>query len=239
MALATLNDVQRVLDSVPPSGQGRIIIGSSGHISTVDATAILDAIEGQIIATLGFAPAISAFTKEIHAKLVGFHIWIHIIDQSQGGGDIPEYVHEWKKWADGMLESAKNGDISIAPEEDEDAVQLAAYSSLIRSVKDEPVGLTENNWMRLSCAPVVKKSETIRTAEHGGGTILVRGTDYLINWPQAEILMISGGAITTGDTVYVSYTHVERAPFEKAPDRVEYSDRGGAPNWNHLFNSDR
>lgn len=239
MALAVLTDVQRVIDSAPPSGTGRIRIGSDGAISTLDATAILDAIEGQITAILGYAPSVNAFTKEIHAKLTGFHIWIHTIDQSQGKGEIPEYVKAWKEWADKMLESAKDGDIAIAPAEDDDAVQLAGFSSLFRSVQDEPVVLTDNDWMRLSCQPVVRDSEEIRSAEYGAGTLFARGTDYAINWPQGEIRLIIGGGIASGTTVYVSYTHLERKPFEKAPERVQFTDRTAIPNWDGLFDGER
>lgn len=239
MAIATLEDVQRVLDSIPPSGTGRIRIGSDGAISTNDASAILDAIEGQVIAILGFSPTVNAFTKEIHAKLTGYHIWIHVIDQSQGKGEIPEYVKEWKAWADKMLEMAKDGDLTIPPEEDDEVLMLSASVDLIRSVEDEPVNLNENDWRQLSCQPVVRHSERIRSEEYGGGTLYVRGTDYLINYAQAEIKMITGAGITDGERVYVSYTHIERAPFRKRPERVEYDDRVGIPNWDGLFDGGR
>lgn len=236
MALATLEDVQRVLDSVPPSGTGRIRIGSDGAISTEDAGAILDAIEGQIDAILGFAPAVSAFTKEIHAKLTGYHVWIHVVDLSRSEGKIPEYVKEWKAWADKMLEMAKEGDLTIPPAEDDDAVQLAAHSSLIRSVEDEPVLLVENDWAQVKSPPIVKNSEKVRTDKYGGGELCVRGTDYLINWPQGELKLIpTSTKISSGDTVYIAYTHIEDAVFRKIPQRVQYDDRGGAPDFDGLF----
>ena len=236
MALATLEDVQRVLDSVPPTGTGRIKIGSEGAISTEDAEAILNAIEGQIIAMLGFSPAVSAFTKEIHAKLTGYHVWIHVVDLSRGEGKIPEYVKAWKEWADKMLEMAKEGDLTIPPAEDDDAVMLAAHSSLIRSVEDEPVLMVTNEWSQVKSPPIVRNSEVVRTAQYGGGELCARGTDYYINWPQGELKRVpTSTKITSGMTVYIAYTHIEDAVFRKVPQRVDYSDRGGAPDWDGLF----
>jgi hypothetical protein len=237
MALATLADVKRILDAAPPTGTPRIIIGSDGNISVVDATGYLDAQEAYVIGALGFVPVSSSkLAKEIHANLTAFHIWIHCIDMSVGGGELPEYVRKWESWALATLASIKGGTISLEPEA-EPASSITAFGSLIREIVDEEIDLTQFDYQRLSRAPIFPSSERVCTEKRGAGTRYVRNTNYIFNYAQGEIMALA--TIPDDTTVYVSYVHIEKAPFSKEPERVDASDRSGVTNWDGLFGGDR
>ena len=234
MALATLADLKRLLDSAPIIGKARIKIDDTdGNISEAGAQAFLDAQEGYVYARLGYTPSASALVKEIHGKLAAYHIWIHIVDRSHGDGEIPEYVQEWKDWAEDCLKDARKGNFDIPRESD--AVPMRALSSLVRQVWDEPVTIRTNDWIKLKSYPIVPKSELVFSAKDKGGIAYVRDTDYRINYEQNEVMAISGGAIADLQEVYFIYQHLETALIKKDPERVDYDNRGAIPNWAGLF----
>jgi len=233
MAIATIADLKRVLDSEPPKGNPRIGIGSKGQISENSAQAFLDGMEGYILAKLGFTPEATAFIKTIHAKLSAYDIWIHIIDRSTGEGEIPEYVKEWKAWAEKQLDDAKKGEIQIIPL---DAAPSAdAFSSEFRQVIDEEVTMEHDEWVKLDFFPILTNSELVYSAANKGGTLYVKGTDYQIKYKQREIKALSAGGITDLQKVYVTYMHLESKQIYKDPERVEWADRATTPNWEGLF----
>lgn len=239
MAIATLTELKRLLDSDPPRGKARIGIGSDSEdqMTNTSAQAYLDAQEGFILAYLGYSPEVTAFTKEIHGKLTAWHIWIHVIDRSHGEGEIPEYVQKWYDWAIECLEGAKNGTLVIAPLSD--AVPVEAFSSEFRQVVDEEVTLKHDDFVLLDYYPMVPKSEIVYSGKDKSGTKFTRGTDYVIKYRQREIKALSTGSITDQQTVYISYMHVESKQIYKAPERVDYDDRSTTPGWEGIFGGQR
>lgn len=239
MAIATIADLKRLLDSAPPRGKARIGIGSDekDQITEANAQSYMDAQEAFILAYLGFTPTVDAFTREIHGKLTAWHIWIHIIDRSHGEGKIPEYVQKWYDWAMEQLENAKNGTVVIAPETEK--MPIEAYSSEFRQVIDDPVTLQHDEYVRLKYWPVVPKTEVVCSKKDGEGIKYVRGTDYIIKWRQREIKALSSGTIADLQKVYVSYMHIESKQLYKSPERVEHGDRNVVPGWEGIFGGSR
>ena len=238
MAIATMSDLKRLLDSQTPSGTPRIEISEEGDITEASCNAFLTGQEGFILAYLGYTPettgAIGQTAKEIHGKLTAWHIWIHIIDQSAGEGKIPEYVREWYKWAMEMLKMAKAGELDLRPSTTK--TPLRAFSSEIRQVRDAEVTMETNDYVKLPYYPVIPNSEVVYSEEHQGGTQYTKDTDYKINYEQAEVMAISGSAITDQQKVYFSYAHLETRKIKKRPERVDYGNRGNAaPNWEGIF----
>lgn len=235
MAIASIDDVKRCLDAVPPSGKARIEIAADGQITEAGATTFLDGQEAYILAKLGYTPDVTnKLLIEIHAKLTAFHIWIHIVQLSHGEGEIPEYVWEWKNWAEKCLEDAKSGDLDI-PAATSDVTPLRAFSSDMRQVVDEPVTMKINDWVKLKFYPMISNSEIVWSDKDKAGTEYVKDTDYKINYQQNEVMAINGGAITDEQKVYFSYQHIESKVIHKDPERVDYADRGALPNWSGLF----
>lgn len=234
MALATIADVTRHLDSLPARGTARITIADDGTITEENAQAFLDAQIGYVIARLGFTPAESNLVAEITSKLTAFHIWIHVVDRSQGDGEIPEYVQAWIDWSEKCLTDAKKGDLEIPPLDD-DVTPIRAFSSDMRQVVDEPVTMQTSEWVKLASYPIIPKSEIVYSAKVKGGTQYTRGTDYNINYAQNEVFAISGGAIADSQQVYFSYQHLETRLISKNPERVEYANRAVIPDWSGLF----
>lgn len=239
MAIATLTDLKRLCDSDPVRGRARMGIGDDAGDQLTDATAqsFLDAQEAYILAYLGFTPVTNALTKEIHGKLTAWHIWIHVIDRSQGEGKIPEYVQKWYDWALECLEQAKLGEITI--DSDDEQTSIEAYSSEFRQVIDEEVTLEHDDYVRLKYWPVIPQSEIVYSGKDKTGTQYTRGTDYVIKWRQREIKAISTGAIANQQKVYVSYMHIESKQMYKSPQRVDYVDRVGVPGWDGIFGGSR
>jgi len=59
----------------------------------------------------------------------------------------------------------------------------------------------------------------------GGGTVYVEGTDYVVDNPAGLIMLVSGGAIAAGATVYTDYNW--GAPTRSAAGRIVNTDASG------------
>ena len=240
MALASLSDLKRLLDTAPQRGKPRITIGGTqATLSNEAAQAFLDGQEEYVYAKLGFVPdPNNALVKEIHGKLTAFHIWIHIVDRSHGEGEIPEYVMEWKTWAEQCLQDARDGNLDLPRASD--AIPLRAASSEFVQVWDDTVTMKSNEWVKLKYFPMIANSEICYQDKDKGGTQYLKDVDYKINYAQCEVMALTGGYASIADEqeVYFSYQHVQSRLISKRPERVEDADRSGIPpDWSGLFGS--
>lgn len=237
MALATIEDLRRLLDSEPLQGQPRIVIGETGQITEESAQNFLDAMEGYVAARLGWTAETTDLMKMVHASVTAYRVWLHIIDRSRGAGEIPEYVLEWNRWAEDTLDVIKeNPPDDTIP--DASVVDITSLATNIQETEDEERGITLSAYVQLNHAPVILRSVEVRSDKDGGGTLYVEGSDYVVSYKTGEIKGLSTGTITNNQTVYVSYVHVVKgrfrwqrhrkdSPEQKIPPRIvglDYND---------------
>lgn len=88
---------------------------------------------------------------------------------------------------------------------------LVTTNAGTQAITDEAVVLTGEVWKALKYGNYLDESESITVSSEagGGGTTYVEGTDYLIDLYGGHIRRITGGGITSGNTVYVDYTRIK------------------------------
>lgn len=229
MALATLEDLRRLLDSVENTdSQARIVIGATGQLLEVDAQNYLDSMEGYVAARLGWTSETTSLMKMVHASITAYRVWLHLINRSRGGGEIPEYILEWNRWAEDTLDVIKaNPPDDVIP--DDSVIDITSLASNIQETEDEEKGVTLDAYVQLNHGPIILRSMTIRSAGDGGGTLYTEGTDYVVSYKTGEIKGLSAGTITANQTVYVSYVHVVKGRFHWDRHRKDSGEQVGVP----------
>jgi len=227
VALATLDDVKRILRASPPADIAkRVTIGDSSDdsISTADAQTYLDAAEDELKLTLGFTPKKTPFVTELVASLAACRIYMSVLIFT-ADGEVPEFIEVGVcTWANEKMDAVLKGKIVLQPETEGSGVpRIATLSSRVRPVFWEEHTL-HDDWVALEHFKIVPDSFRMTTARDFT-SLLTRDTDYELTEATGEIRRLSGGAISKGDAVYCSYLYVDEGTYYEEPESCDWKLR--------------
>ena len=221
---ASVDRVKRILRSLPPSGFGKILIGSgtSDSITVADVKQIRDYVEDLVVRKLGWTPTAEfpPVLREMSALYVAYAVWtqvVELVDQDE----IPERIAGWKEEADAIYEAIKAGEIDIPGSSVTATLPYPRSRNEIEMV-DVPISFTGTTITTLPHTNLRRGSEVVTSAVAQGGTRHVKDTDYRIWYATGEIQVISGGSIPIdGTTLYIAYRYFPIRDFREMPTTVD------------------
>lgn len=107
----------------------------------------------------------------------------------------------------GML-VMRDADGLVLPSDGDDVLGVAKWNhalTLLAVAVDEPVVLTGTTASNLKHGNV--SNVRVASLPEGGGTIYTVTTDYTVNATNGQVTRVALGAITSGQTVYVTYSY--------------------------------
>ena len=209
-AIIAESDVIRILRSAPPSGKGRIRIGSGAqdNLSSADTDKFILEAEGEFKAITGLSPVapFEDILKGIIARIAAY--WIYISVMVDGDGSIPESVKAWYDWANAMMLKVKNGELEIQGINfDSASTSSAPRSQDALEFRDETVRFNNTtDFIQLVYERTLAGSESVYSGQNKSGTRYVRDTDYEILYETGEIRNKSG--MPNNTNLYISYRYI-------------------------------
>lgn len=221
--LCTLDDVKRLLRDRSALGGEKIRIGSTedDHITISDANKYIEAETHYIIGRLKRDPGGNPLIRDVCASLTCYRLWIHIIVGGQGG-DIPEFVKEWNRWAEDILDKFADGSIATGVEPPEG--NLAARSSNWSEVRWEKIELDGTDFGSLDNQEIILGSLKV-FKDKAESDVYQEFYDYQISYRTGEIRRLSTGRITDGQEVYVSYCYLKPRMIREIHPSVQWDKR--------------
>jgi len=217
-------DVQRILMSTPPGGDGRITFGSGDGdtMSADDANTFISEAEDLVEAKLGQKlTAPTTLVKGAMARLAACMIWKSAVILP-AGSEIPEPVQDWCNFPDQVIKALKGG---IQPEATAPVGIGVPSSSEYLDARDEEVTLTGVTYISLAMAEILQGTEWARSTRTGG-TTYTRGTDFNLFYRTGEIQRIDGGAIADGGKIFIDYSYRLLRASETPKPTVEITSIG-------------
>jgi len=213
LPFGSVDGVKAVLRSSPPTGGGESFIRVPEDIAESRVEHLLNVTAEEIISKIGFQPVANYILKEINNKLAAWHVYMEVWSSAgQFERGIPEQVSAWRLWA---FEKLEDPDFvsSLEPETSTEVVSPEEICEDFVRIQDESIIFYSDHDSFLGTVPIIEGSEEVRTAKRGGGTVFKRGTDYHIWYADGRMRVISGGSITIGQQLYVTYHAVRRREF--------------------------
>lgn len=233
LVMTSLENVERLLRSVPPKGLGKITFGDTdASMTEADATAFMEEQESVIISRLGFTPVdpIEPILRALATYCSAYHIFIAVLNRS-GGGEIPAQVEKWMEFCEDWLEGILSGKYrGIQPSLTRE-IQTGPWTNEYLELRDEEhLAPVAGEFLSLAQQWILEETEVIRNEDK---TVrYTRNTDYEIFYKSGEIRILSGGSITEDETLNVQYFYMR--PKRNEPRPIPSVDAQSIPSLNYV-----